>query len=135
MSITAMNWSRELRGLKGTDKSVLHVICDRYNDELGYAFPSISRIAMESGWAPRTVTRSLRNLEVQGYIASYRQVYAIDDSPASNRYYLPFFGAIPPRGRVFWVGGDFDFEGKWEPDWETTQEELIDRWGQPDTPY
>lgn len=135
MSITAMNWCRELRGLKGTDKSVLHVICDRYNDELGYAFPSISRIAMESGWAPRTVTRSLRNLEVQGYIASYRQVYAIDDSPASNRYYLPFFGAIPPRGRVFWVGGDFDFEGKWEPDWETTQEELIDRWGQPDTPY
>ena len=135
MSITAMNWCRELRGLKGTDKSVLHVICDRYNDELGYAFPSISRIAMESGWAPRTVTRSLRNLEVQGYIASYRQVYAIDDSPASNRYYLPFFGAIPPRGSVFWVGGDFDFEGKWEPDWETTQEELIDRWGQPDTPY
>jgi DNA-binding transcriptional MocR family regulator len=135
MSITAMNWCRELRGLKGTDKSVLHVICDRYNDELGYAWPTIARISNESGWSERTVSRSLRNLEIQGYIASYRQIYAIDDSPASNRYYLPIFGAIPPRGKVFWVGGDFDFEGKWMHDWETTQEEMIERWGQPDTPY
>ena len=135
MSITAMNWCRELRGLKGTDKSVLHVICDRYNDELGYAFPSISRIAKETGWAPRTVTRSLRKLEAQGYIASYRQKYANDESPASNRYYLPVFGGIPPRGKVFWVGGEFDFEGKWVPDWEITQEEMNDTWGQPDTPY
>ena len=135
MSITAMNWCRELRGLKGTDKSVLHVICDRYNDELGYAWPSIARISRESGWAERTVSRSLRNLEKHGYISSYRQFYAFDESPASNRYYLPVFGPAPPRGKVFWVGGEFDFEGNWEADWETTQEELIDRWGQPDTPY
>jgi len=134
MSIDAMNWCRELRGLKGTEKSVLHVICDRYNDDLGYAWPTISRIAMESGWSYRTVSRCLRYLEMHGYIASYRQFYAHDEKPASNRYYLPFFGTLPPRGKVFWVGGEFDHKGEWEPDLTSSQEELIDGWRLPDTP-
>jgi len=135
MSIEAINWCRDLRGLRGTEKSVLHVICDRYNDQLGYAWPSISRIGKEAGWSDRTVSRALRHLEMYGYIASYRQVYAIDDSPASNRYYLPAFGPPPPRGTVFWVGGAFDDEGKWEVDWTSSQEEMIEKWGHPDTPY
>ena len=134
MSIDAMNWCRDLRGLKGTEKSVLHVICDRYNDDLGYAWPTINRIAIESGWSYRTVSRCLRTLEMHGYIASYRQFYAHDEKPASNRYYLPVFGTLPPRGKIFWVGGEFDHNGDWEPDWTSSQKELIEVWGLPDTP-
>lgn len=133
VSIDAINWCRDERGVRGPNKAVLHSICDRYNDEYGYAWPTISRIAKDSGWSDRTVSRCLRWLESRGYIATYRQFYAHDGSPASNRYYLPVFGGCPPRGSKFLVGGEFDFEGNWEADLDSEQDELIERYGQPDT--
>ncbi len=133
VSIKAMNWCRELDGLSGTQKSILMHICDRYNDEFGYAWPSISRMARDTGWGDRTITRALRSLETRKLIASYRQFYAHDGSPASNRYYLPSFGPVPKKGQVFLVGGSFDFEGQWEPDFETDQDHLLQRYGLPDT--
>lgn len=135
MSIKAMNWCRELKGLSGTHKSILMHICDRYNDEYGYAWPSISRMARETGWGERTISRALRSLELRDFIASYRQFYAHDGSPASNRYYLPSFGTVPPRGYVFLVGGNFDYQGRWEADLEVDQSELLARYGLSDTPY
>jgi hypothetical protein len=135
MSIKAMNWCRELNGLSGTQKSILMHICDRYNDEFGYAWPSISRMARDTGWGDRTITRTLRSLESRNLIACFRQFYAHDGSPASNRYYLPCFGAVPHKGQVFLVGGSFDYEGTWEPDFETDQSQLWERYGLTDTTY
>lgn len=129
MSIKAMNWCRDLDGLSGTHKSILMHICDRYNEEFGYAWPSISRMAKDTGWGVRTITRALRSLESRKLIASYRQFYAHDGSPASNRYYLPSLGPVPHQGQVFLVGGSFDYEGIWEPDFDLDQSELVARYG------
>ena len=129
MSIKAMNWCRELKGLTGTNKSVLMYLCDRYNEKAGYAWPSISRIALDTGWAERTVTRSLRWLESKNYISSHRQFYACNGGPASNRYYLPIFGNIPIPGQVFLVGGSFNHQGNWEPDPISSQGELREWYG------
>jgi hypothetical protein len=119
-----MNWCRELKGLSGTHKSILMHICDRYNDKLGYAWPSISRMARDTGWTERTISRALRLLERRDFIASYRQFYAHDGSPASSRYYLPSFTTLPPRGQVFLIGGSFNYEGQWETDEWASQSEL-----------
>lgn len=129
MSIKAMNWCRDLRGLSGTNKSVLMYICDRYNEEYGYAWPSIARIAQDTGWAVRTVTRSISWLESRNYICCHRQYYAFNGSPASNRYYLPIMGTLPIPGQVFLVGGSFDFQGHWEPDMESNQVDLWEGYG------
>lgn len=115
MSINAMNWCRELTGLKGVDKSVLMYLSDRYNENYGYAWPSLSRISKDTGWAISTVSASLRRLERRDFIRTYKQFYSYDGGWASNRYYLPIFGECPPRGTVFRVGGDFDFNGEWDP--------------------
>lgn len=132
MSIKAMNWCRELRGLSGTNKSILMYICDRYNDEFGYAWPSIVRIAEDTGWSVRTVTRSLAWLESRSYITCHRQFYAVNGSPASNRYYLPVMSSLPIPGQVFLVGGSFDYKGNWEEDFTSSQEDLLEGYGHSD---
>jgi len=109
-----MNWCRDLKSVRGKNKAVLWVICDKYNDKFGYAWPSIARIAKDSGWSDRTVSRALRWLEEREYVATFEQRYARDNSQASNRYYLPQFGEIPRRGTVFILQGDFDFNGIWD---------------------
>ena len=135
MSIDALNWCRNLRGLPPMQKSVLLYICDRYNDDRCYAWPSIKTISRDTSWSERTVTRALRWLEQRDYIATYRQVYMHDYRPGSNRYYLPSFTEIPKPGKVFWIGGDFDHTGTWQSDLTSTDEELSQWYGQPDTPW
>jgi hypothetical protein len=113
MSLKAMNWCRELKGLSGVDKAVLMYICDRYNENFGYAWPSISRISRDTGWSTATIDRSLRRLERRNYIATYHQFYTFDGATASNRYYLPIMGSLPIPGTIFFLDGDFDHDGSW----------------------
>jgi hypothetical protein len=118
LSIEAMNWCRELKGLKPVDKSILGYICDRYNANHGYAWPSLARISRDTGWAVSTVTKALRRLEERELLATYKQFYPSSGSWASNRYYLPIFGALPTPGKQFAVRGGFDQQGTWDPDFE-----------------
>lgn len=116
MSIEAFKWAKE-QELRGVQKSVLIYLADRWNKARGYAWPSVARIARETGWHQRTVTNAIRELKDLGLIEVRRQTFARDYSLGPNRYYLPAMGQpIPPVGKTFVINGDFDFDGTWDPD-------------------
>ena len=114
MSIEAFKWAKE-QLLPGVPKSVLICICDRYNDDYGYAWPSIKRIAIDTGWSVRTVSKAISYLKSKGLIAVRRQYYLRDHSKGPNRYYIPELGNVPPEGRKYPIRGDYDWSGNWDP--------------------
>jgi len=114
MSIKAFKWAKE-QVLPGVPKSVLICICDRYNDEFGYAWPSVKRIATDTGWSVRTVANAISYLKDEGLIETRRQYYLRDHTKGPNRYYLPRFGPVPPEGRKYPIKGDYDWAGRWDP--------------------
>lgn len=66
-----------------TKKLVLWIICDHYNDSLGYAFPSQDRIADIAECSVRTVQRHIKSLLDSGLI----EVIAIPN--VTNKYTIP----------------------------------------------
>jgi len=114
MSIEAFKWAKQ-QTLPGVPKSVLICICDRYNDDFGYAWPSVKRIAIDTGWSVRTVSKAVNYLKEEGLIETRRQYYLRDHSKGPNRYYIPQLGYVPPEGKKFPIQGDYDWNGKWDP--------------------
>jgi len=96
MSNSAINWARKIEGLTSPQAFVLWVICDRYNDETHFAWPSIKSVATDTRLAPRTVTRALSALEDKKLIVRGKTFSAKHDGWASNTYFLP---AYDPRSR------------------------------------
>lgn len=113
MSISAFIWAKNQQ-LSGVDKSILLCIADRFNDERGYAWPSISRIAADTGWSSRTVSSSIARLKQAGLVETRRQYFSRDASPGPNRYYLPSLSPAPTTPAVFPIYGDFDSDGRWD---------------------
>lgn len=116
MSVRAFRWAKEVSLIPGREKSILLNLADRHNEEKGYAWPSMQRIADDTGWDRRTVLRGIKGLKKLGLIKVYRQVYVHDGSFGPNRYYFPSLGPVPPMGSTFEVGGGFDASGTFEPD-------------------
>jgi hypothetical protein len=114
MSIEAYKWAKEQK-LSPVQKSVLINIADRWNKAKGYAWPSVARIASDTGWHPRTVSRAIAGLREKGLLAIRRQYFSRDHSLGPNRYYLPLLqNDVPEAGATFWIRGDFDNRGEWE---------------------
>ena len=68
MSIEAMTWAIELRGLTPSENLVLFLLANRHNKDSGLCYPSMSRIAEEGGMARRTVIRAVKSLEKKGLL-------------------------------------------------------------------
>ncbi len=115
MSIRAYKWAKE-QELPGVPKAVLIYLGDRFNDVYGYAWPSMARIARDTGWHQRTVAKAIRYLKETGLVETRRQYYLRDHSLGPNRYYLPDIGPVPPEGAKFPIKGDFDNQGEWDSD-------------------
>lgn len=115
MSIRAYKWAKEQK-LPGVPKAILIYLGDRFNDAYGYAWPSMARIARETGWHQRTVAKAIRYLREEGLIETRRQYYLSDHSLGPNRYYLPDIAPVPPEGSKFAIKGDFDSRGEWDSD-------------------
>lgn len=123
MSIEAYKWAKE-QNLPGVQKSVLICIADRLNAQLGYAWPSIARIARDTGWSSRTVAKAIKELKEANLIETRQQYFAKDHSKGPNRYYIPQLGHVPPVGRKYPIRGDFDWSGKWDPEIDALDELL-----------
>lgn len=67
MSLQAVRAVRQC-GARGNDRLVLYELAERANSETGEAFPSVDTLAADAGLSRRTVQRSLRSLETDGYI-------------------------------------------------------------------
>ena len=68
MSMKAYAWGLSQKVGDPTKKLVLWIICDHYNDSLGYAFPSQDRIADIAECSVRTVQRHIKILLDSGLI-------------------------------------------------------------------
>ena len=68
MSMKAYAWAISQKVGDPTKKLVLWIICDHYNDSLGYAFPSQDRIADIAECSVRTVQRHIKILLDSGLI-------------------------------------------------------------------
>jgi len=83
--------------LTPAEKLVALVIADYYNSELGYAFPSMDRLAAESLVGDRHCRRIVKQLEAKG-------VLAIDQGGGrfANRYSFPHLSGVslPPAADV-----------------------------------
>lgn len=117
MSIRAYKWAKE-QELPGVPKAVLIYLGDRFNDAYGYAWPSMARIARETGWHQRTIANAIKYLKELGLIETRRQYFARDHSLGPNRYYIPAIAPAPPAGSKFSITGDFDYQGDWDSDLE-----------------
>lgn len=93
MSNRAVNWARKVPDLRPTEAFVLWVICDRYNEEVGMAWPSIATIARETRYSDRTVSRALKRLDELGVIKIKKTYSNRHDGWVSNTYLLPELGA------------------------------------------
>lgn len=73
--------------LSAADCAVLHYLCDRYDEEMGYAWPSLDTIAARTGRDRKTVRRAINDLRDAGLIA-----VEPGDRVRPN-HYRPCFGA------------------------------------------
>ena len=83
MSIEALTWAFKQKLDDPTAKLVLLGIADKYNEDRGYAWPSVERLADMADCTQRTVSRKLAFLEEAGYIQTLRH------PTQTNRYFLP----------------------------------------------
>jgi len=110
MSNTAREWAKSWGGeITSPQKFVLLMICDYYNDEKGYAWPSIAALARDTCLNVSTVTRALRALEDKGLIETENRRKAGSRELTSNKYTLPLYATpqdekpvvqFGPRGRT-----------------------------------
>lgn len=68
MSMEAMTWAIEVRGIKSPQKLVLLLLANRHNNDTGMCYPSIPRICRESGMHRATVIRAINALEKAGLL-------------------------------------------------------------------
>ena len=67
MSIKALNWARNITGVRSSDKCVLFVLADRANEQ-GFCYPGVERIAREACMNGRSVRRCVQRLSQAGLV-------------------------------------------------------------------
>ena len=91
MSNRAVNWARKITDLTPAEAFVLWVICDRYNEEVGMAWPSINTIARDTRYSARTVSRALKTLTEKGILIRKKTYSDQHSGWVSNTDFLPKF--------------------------------------------
>lgn len=91
MSIKAFRWAKDQRGLPSSEKFVLIMIADHYNDEWHRAWPSHATLGEETGLSVPTVKRAIRALASRGLLQV--EAWQLNEGGGwlSNRYLLPQF--------------------------------------------
>ncbi|KJL46240.1 hypothetical protein RS84_02867 [Microbacterium hydrocarbonoxydans] len=123
MSIGAFRWAKEQEGLRSSEKFVLVMIADHYNDEVHRSWPSIERLADETGLNRTTVMRCIKALETGGFLKVEPWARAYDGGRLNNRYCLPLYDVESKRAKRLPVLSHkyFNNEGKVRFDtWEHT---------------
>lgn len=90
MSVKAFRWAKEQTGLTPSEKFVLIMLGDFYNEDWSRAWPSRARLATVTELSDATVKRVLRELEhSRGVIAT--EYWQLNEGGAmlNNRYLLP----------------------------------------------
>ena len=105
MSIKAVSWALEQFVADPVAKLVLIGIADRFNDEQGYAWPSVAWLSKAASVSDRTVRRKLRLLEEQGFLATTSQ------TGGTSHYRLNLGGGQQVSGGTDCQGGQLGVRG------------------------
>lgn len=97
MSLKALIWAKDQRGLASLEKLLLIVIADYYNDEQKRAWPGRKELSLSTGMSIRTISKHVGGLEGSGHLLVERWFNNDSGKNLSNRYYLPLFD--PDSGR------------------------------------
>jgi hypothetical protein len=117
MSYEARNWASQSSELTAKEKAVLMCLADFHNQEFGYAWPSISRIARDTCFSESSVKRAIRGLRERGLIVTARQMHKYLEVPTTNRYYLVGHSPqIPAPNQTFISAATWSPNGRWEED-------------------
>lgn len=83
MSIKAISWAFKQRLDDPTAKLVLIGIADKYNEDRGYAWPSVDSLAEMADCTRRTVSRKI------AYLTELKLIATIRHPSQTNRYFIP----------------------------------------------
>jgi len=108
MSIKAVTWAFEQRLNDSVAKLVLIGIADRYNPDLGYAYPSVVWLAQVADCAERTVQRKLGILQEIGMITVLASPSTDQKTRGANKYNLPALEGVTQCRGVTKSGGGGD---------------------------
>ena len=120
MSVDAIKWAwKQSTGLKSTEKYLLIYLSDRYNEEQGFAWPSISRMSKDTGISKSSIKRALNRLEALGYIRRQRRYKPEDGSQFTSAIHLPHKKPLPVGPlKAIPAFGWFDANGRWDQTFE-----------------
>lgn len=92
-----MKWCHSWGGeLRSSEKFVLLMICDHYNERVHRSWPAIDRLAAETRLDPKTVSRALKRLEQLGLIEREHWIDEATRRRMANRYNLPLYDDSVP---------------------------------------
>lgn len=113
MSIGAFIWAKTwTTELTSSQKLVLLMIADRYNDPQKRAWPSVATLAVDCSLSTRQVKRCTKVLEQMGLIEIEPWFNASRNERTSNRYYLPMHDSESvKRSQVIRFDEEWDPEG------------------------
>ena len=114
MSLEAMEWASKYPGLDRGERTILKELANRYNAKERKAWPSMQRLAKDTGYSRSSVCRILKTLEKKGLIIRVRAIDEYHGGLTSNRYFLPLFAPkdVPSSSSAIRVDRYFDAEGK-----------------------
>ncbi|KQX07337.1 MULTISPECIES: helix-turn-helix domain-containing protein [unclassified Leifsonia] len=114
MSMKAFRWAKQQAGLSSSEKFVLIMIADHYNDSWHRAWPSQATLSNETGLSVPTVKRSIRGLRTAGIVDVEPWAMSGAAVALQNRYLLPMFdrrsiraSRIPVRA-FHWAEGSLE---------------------------
>ena len=87
MSVRAIAWALEVRGLTAPERLVLVVLADHANDD-GYCYPGLQSVSEKVELEERSVRRHVARLERKGFLERLAR-FRPDGSQSSNGYRLP----------------------------------------------
>ncbi|MGK0740735.1 helix-turn-helix domain-containing protein [Leucobacter sp. Z1108] len=118
MSMGAYRWALGWDGLKSSEKFVLVMIADHYNDKVHRSWPSIERLARETALHRTTVMRAIKLLETHDLVHVEPWVRADMGGSLTNRYCLPMYDKKSQRAQHLPVVSyaNFDNDGQREYD-------------------
>lgn len=118
MSMGAYRWALGWDGLKSSEKFVLVMIADHYNESVHRSWPSIERLAQETALHRTSVMRAIKNLELHEVIEVEPWKRAESGHALTNRYCLPMYDPKSKRAKKLPViaYANFDNDGHMEYD-------------------
>lgn len=89
MSVPAFRWARKQADLPSSQKFVLLMLGDYFSDEWGRAWPSLGRLAEDTGLNRSTIERAIKSLRDRGLVVREEWTMNSGVERMNNRYLLP----------------------------------------------